>query len=76
MSGATLLAGVLAAVWLATAIDQAKRADAQTYIETPVFEARVAAGDLPPIADRLPTVPRVIEMDGKKRVAGHHGGRW
>ena len=76
LSGATLLAGVLAVVWLAAVIGWAERADAQTYIETPVLEARVATGDLPPITDRLPTVPRVIAMDGKKRVAGHHGGRW
>ena len=66
----------MAVVLLAAVIGRAEKADAQTYIETPVLEARVAAGDLPPIAERLPTVPRVIAMDGKKRVAGRHGGRW
>jgi len=73
---ATLLSGILAVVGLAAVIDGAVKADTQTYIETPALEARVAAGNLPPIADRLPTVPRVIAMDGKKRVVGHHGGRW
>ncbi len=79
LPGVTLLAGVLAVVLLAAVAalgGGANKADAQTYIETPVLEARVAAGDLPPIADRLPTVPRVIAMDGEKRVAGRHGGRW
>jgi len=76
LPGAALLAGVMAVVLLAAVIGRAEKADAQTYIETPVLEARVAAGDLPPIAERLPTVPRVIAMDGKKRVAGRHGGRW
>ena len=65
---ATLLSGILAVVGLAAVIDGAVKADTQTYIETPALEARVAAGNLPPIADRLPTVPRVIAMDGKKRV--------
>jgi len=76
LPGAALLAGVMAVVLLAAVIGRAEKADAQTYIETPVLEARVAASDLPPIAERLPTVPRVIAMDGKKRVAGRHGGRW
>ena len=79
LPGVTLLAGVLAVMLFAAVAalgGGANRADAQTYIETPVLEAQVAAGELPPIADRLPTAPRVIAMDGERRVAGRHGGRW
>ncbi|MDA0230340.1 MAG: ABC transporter substrate-binding protein [Proteobacteria bacterium] len=76
LPGTALLASVLAVVLLAAVMGGAERADAQTYIETPSLEARVAAGELAPIAERLPTEPRVVAMDGKKRVAGRHGGRW
>ena len=76
LPGAALLAGAAAVVLLANVIGGAQKAEAQTYIEAPALEERVAAGDLPAIGERLPTAPRVIAMDGEKRVAGRHGGRW
>ncbi|MGI9310045.1 MAG: ABC transporter substrate-binding protein [bacterium] len=38
---------------------------AQTYIEPPYLAARVAAGALPPTAQRLPTTPSVVEFDAR-----------
>jgi len=40
-------------------------------VETPVFVERVASGELPPVAGRLPTEPSVAEME----TLGRHGGR-
>ena len=51
-------------------------ANALTYTETPSLEAQVASGDLPPIAERLPAEPRLIEMNGENLSPGHHGGTW
>jgi peptide/nickel transport system substrate-binding protein len=45
-------------------------------VEPPVLADRVAAGELPPIAERLPENPRVITMDGESRQVGRHGGQW
>ncbi|MGF1592070.1 MAG: ABC transporter substrate-binding protein [Kiloniellaceae bacterium] len=41
--------------------------------ETPALQARVAAGELPGIAERLPAVPRV-SISGPDLSVGHHGG--
>ena len=46
------------------------------YIEPPALAPLVAAGDLPPVAERLPARPRVVPMDGEKKRIGRHGGRW
>ena len=43
-------------------------------IETPMFEAAVAAGEMPPVAARAPQEPRIITFDGEATVAGRHGG--
>ncbi len=64
---AILLAGFFAFSW---------QAGAAGYVEPPILTERVQAGELPPIAERLPEKPRVIEMDGEDLVAGRHGGRW
>ena len=47
----------------------------KTLIETPMLEAAVAAGKLPPVAQRLPEVPRVIDLEGNGLRPGHHGGQ-
>ena len=51
-------------------------AAARGYIEPPMFEPLVAAGALPAVAERLPTRPRVVPMDGEKKRIGRHGGQW
>jgi peptide/nickel transport system substrate-binding protein len=43
--------------------------------EAPVFAARVAAGQLPKMADRLPKQPRVIDLPAMGRRVGRLGGR-
>lgn len=45
-------------------------------VETPFFEADVAAGKLPPVADRLPKLPRIIDLKAMGREIGEPGGTW
>ena len=44
------------------------------YIETPILAAKVAAGELPAVGQRVPRVPLVVTFDGKERTIGRHGG--
>ena len=59
-------------VMLAAAI--AGPVSAARYIETPSLAADVAAGRLPPVGERLPENPRVINLTENGRVPGRHGG--
>lgn len=43
-------------------------------IDSPFFAARVAAGTLPPIAQRVPSAPRIVDVSGDDREPGRHGG--
>lgn len=47
---------------------------AASYIETPVFAADVAAGKLPPVAERLPKTPHLRPMNQMDQTIGRHGG--
>ncbi len=67
---AALPALVLALPLLAFAAGS--RADA--YIETPALAERVDAGNLPPVAERLPQDPLVVDLEAKGRESGVHGG--
>lgn len=51
----------------------APAAPGQKYNEAPELAARVAAGELPPVDERLPTNPRVIEPEER---IGKYGGTW
>lgn len=62
----TLTAGLMAFA--------ASTASAATYIETPELEAAVAAGKLPPVAERVPTEPLVVDFSGEGKAPGQHGG--
>lgn len=42
-------------------------------VETPSLEARVAAGELPPVRERIPDTPLLVELGGEKS-PGMHGG--
>lgn len=44
--------------------------------ETPFFAADVAAGKLPPVAERLPKTPRVIDLKAMGREPGVPSGTW
>jgi len=43
-------------------------------IETPALSDRVASGDLPPVAERVPQEPLVVDLVAKGRVPGLPGG--
>jgi peptide/nickel transport system substrate-binding protein len=51
-----------------------KAASASEYKEIPMFAEAVAKGALPPVAERLPGVPRVIDLPGLGRETGRPGG--
>ena len=61
--------GVIAAGWLAAAVP-VQAAESQQYVSAPFFAEAEKAGDLPPVAERLPQVPLVTEMSK----IGRHGG--
>jgi peptide/nickel transport system substrate-binding protein len=44
------------------------------FIETPSLAAAVQSGQLPPVQQRLPETPRLIELADEK-TPGHHGGQ-
>ncbi|MGE0212833.1 MAG: ABC transporter substrate-binding protein [Parvibaculaceae bacterium] len=44
------------------------------YVETPVLEADVKAGKLPPIEQRLPVNPRVVDLAAMGKEPGRPGG--
>ena len=47
-----------------------------TPLETPWLQAEVAAGRLPPVAERLPRQPRVVDLPAMGRENGVPGGTW
>ncbi|HSF94630.1 MAG TPA: ABC transporter substrate-binding protein [Thermohalobaculum sp.] len=49
-------------------------AGAAGLIETPALVERVEAGNLPPVAGRLPDEPQVVDLAAKGREPGVHGG--
>lgn len=83
LSGMTATAALVAACTTGTpvavpaaeeAAPQAAPAVAgQQYKEAPELAARVAAGELPPVDERLPVNPRVIEPE---EMIGQYGGTW
>jgi len=59
-----------AAALVALTLALAAPAGAVDLVETATLEARIAAGELPPVAERAPSVPRVVEV----AEPGQHGG--
>ena len=45
----------------------------QQFIETPSLAEQVQSGEVPPVAQRIPQVPRRIELGGEFS-PGQHGG--
>ncbi|KKN05578.1 hypothetical protein LCGC14_1085980 [marine sediment metagenome] len=60
-----LLSGVICLIGITSAL-------AITYNEAPMLRAKVAAGELPPVAERLPEEPSVLEPFEE---IGQYGGR-
>lgn len=50
-------------------------AQAPDYIETPALAAKVAKGDLAPVAERLPQIPLRVNLGGADTAPGQHGGQ-
>jgi len=44
------------------------------HVETPSLAEKVAAGELPPIGERVPTHPSVVVLDGEGQRIGRQGG--
>jgi len=49
-------------------------AGVETLIDSPALAAKVAAGGLPGLAERLPKSPRLIDVAAMGRAPGRHGG--
>ncbi|KQT41983.1 peptide ABC transporter substrate-binding protein [Aureimonas sp. Leaf454] len=53
---------------------QPRPAGAADYIEPPALAERVASGDLPPVADRVPAEPLVVDLQALGKTQGDYGG--
>jgi len=49
-------------------------AEAGVYVETPSLQAAVSDGKLPPVEQRLPENPSVVDFAGSWKRIGRHGG--
>ena len=49
-------------------------ASATELVEPPLLAPLVAAGTLPPVAERVPETPLTADLDGKERTVGDYGG--
>lgn len=65
---------MIRALLIAAACAVAVPASAFTPTETPYLEARVASGDLPPVSERAPAEPLIVDLDEKNRLLGTQGG--
>lgn len=66
-------------IWLGVLISLpigsiANGAVAAGLVETPMFQNSIAAKSMPSIEERLPSVPRIIQMQAEGRTPGRHGG--
>jgi len=68
-----VIASVMA-VFLVTAMAVTPASANGPYVETPILEAKVASGALPPVAERLPETPAVRNLAEAGREPGVHGG--
>lgn len=72
MTPARVMSAVLlAVVMLMTPL----KASLAGFIETPMLIDAVKAGKLPPVEQRLPRTPRVIDLESMGRESGRHGGQ-
>lgn len=68
------VAGLAGAVFCGVVLACAS-AMAGDFIETPSLEPMVKAGKLPPVAERVPSIPKVVDLEAQGRQVGRHGGR-
>ena len=62
------------AMLLALVVSTVGPASGGELIETPSLAERVASGELPPIAERVPQEPLVVDLAASQRVPGQSGG--
>jgi peptide/nickel transport system substrate-binding protein len=70
----TLLLVTAMALPLVSRTDEAQAQDGM-YKEAPMLADKVAAGDLPPVEERLPDNPRVVPL-AEGETIGVYGGIW
>ena len=70
-----LFAAVLL-IGLLVAASVARPAWARGYVEPPALEPAVTAGTLPPLVERLPENPLMVNLRSNGHEPGHHGGEW
>lgn len=70
MTRLRLRAGTAALVLLGTIACAA----ANPLVETPMLTPKVEAKQLPPVAERLPKSPLVVDLEASGRTTGKHGG--
>jgi peptide/nickel transport system substrate-binding protein len=68
-----LIAGLFAVLAAPAALAQDAAIPSQ-FIEPPILAEQVASGALPPVAERLPSVPSVAAMEWEGQTLGQHGG--
>jgi len=65
-----LVSGLL----LTLLLQQAAAVTGMSYVETPMLADKVRAGEIDPVAKRLPAEPRVVDLKAMGREPGEHGG--
>lgn len=66
---------LLTAIAIASLVVSGGSAHSASLVETETLAERLApAGDLPPVAERVPAEPLVVDLAGRNREPGLHGG--
>ena len=74
MNGLRLIRRLAAGALAALALALPAAAQVPTPVETPSLAEAVAAGRLPPVAERIPAEPLVVDLEAKGRTFGQPGG--
>lgn len=64
--------GVIATLALLVSVGQAEQPERLN--ETTFWQSEISAGDMPPIAERLPETPLIVDLEAKGRDVGRQGG--
>lgn len=67
-------ASLLIGLGLGAVVGASRPAAALDYVETPLFAERVAKRELPPVAERVPAEPVVVDLAAAGRTLGKPGG--
>lgn len=72
-ASAASAAAAVTSLTFGAAVSARSTGQEMTYTEAPMLAERVAAGDLPPVNERLPVNPRVVPVRDE---IGQYGGTW